>query len=491
MRLFAAAPLLLAAGCITPSIVAAGGSRTLDVGEFPPGTEAVALEAAPGERLRGVFVPSDPGAPVACLLLGSSASVTDFAGDSHGLLWDLRDLGFATLCVDYRGVGPSGGRRQPRHLPADAAAAYREAVRRAGGEERVLLRGVSIGTLAAASLLDAGARPGATTLVAPVRAETVATNYMRWVWPDLAASFVSPFVRRPLEVDLLSAIAKAPPSTIVFVGEGDELLPAAEVGLLAEAARRSGIPMVSLEDSGHLATALAGYSVRPEEAELLCVRFPDAPDVKGRVRAALAAAGPGAAPAPGDEAWSKLERTCAQFRIDPPALALALALEPGIDAGDPAVRYWLRSVAIGGAPELPLEAWRALVDLDDPNGALDPRELAHWASLARSLPRLEGPDRPERIARRAADPRFAERATWYTPLRVDRGRFPGVSAFQSVRLDGPLPLGAPARLSLPPEEARRQLVRIALKAARIPDRLRDGALEVYAEGRWRPLAAGG
>jgi alpha-beta hydrolase superfamily lysophospholipase len=144
--------LLAALGSTAPPALLAAGFPRLEVGEtnFPPGTEAVELPV-PGGLLRGAFVPSDPGAPVVLHLLESMGSVT--YGTHHALgypvLWELRDRGFASLMIDYRGVGASEGWRSPRNVREDAQAMFAEARRRTGGRShRVVLRGASFGTLA-------------------------------------------------------------------------------------------------------------------------------------------------------------------------------------------------------------------------------------------------------------------------------------------------------------------------------------------------------
>jgi hypothetical protein len=101
---------------------------------FPAGTEKVSVELAGGERLRGVFVPSDPGAPVVLHLLESSGSITSpfwFAGYGS-LLADLADLGFASLALDYRGRRDrrAGSRSRPRLRVARARLPRHRGVRR-------------------------------------------------------------------------------------------------------------------------------------------------------------------------------------------------------------------------------------------------------------------------------------------------------------------------------------------------------------------------
>jgi pimeloyl-ACP methyl ester carboxylesterase len=434
--------------------------------------------------MRGVFVPSDEGAPVALLLLGSSASVTDLTTSGNGILWDLRDRGIASLCLDYRGVGPSGGRRSPRNLVADARTAFAEAARRAGGAERVFVRGVSIGTLAAASLMLAGERPGAIALAAPVRAETIARNYSDWRYADVVGLLLAPFLRKPVPVDILRALELAP--ALVMIGERDPLLGEEEKALVAGATERGGGRVVALEGAGHMAAAFAAYGVRPEEAELLRLQFPDAPRRSARIRAAEAVS-----PfPPGGAERVRLARQAAFLRVEPPELSAALALSPSLDPASTDVRLWLRVFSRTGAPRIPVEAWRRLLDLSDPDGPLDIRELPHLVGTVRWWEEpADSPDYPERLARRAEAEGLGRSATWRIPLEPElRGLF-GDQAFEEAKAGGgKLPARAPARLRLPPDRSLRQAIRLVFRAAGVPDRLRDdGSLDVWSGGAWRPL----
>ncbi len=71
-------------GVFVPPVILASGETTLrmDSARFPPGTELVEIPLPSGEQLRGVFVPSDPGAPVVLHLLESSGSVAYIARSS-------------------------------------------------------------------------------------------------------------------------------------------------------------------------------------------------------------------------------------------------------------------------------------------------------------------------------------------------------------------------------------------------------------------------
>lgn len=173
--------LLSNAGCITPPLLRRAVENRIWLGEFPHGAETVEVPVPDGSKLRGVFVPGDPGAPIVLHFLESGGSV---AKGTHGfpsyqVLCDLRACGFASLLLDYRGNGVSTGVLSPVNLREDAELMWREALRRAGGDAtRVVVRSLSIGALPAASLIDDGAAPRAIFLLAPVRAETAVGHYI-------------------------------------------------------------------------------------------------------------------------------------------------------------------------------------------------------------------------------------------------------------------------------------------------------------------------
>lgn len=71
--------------------------------------------------LRGFFVPADEGAPLVVHFAESGCSGFDgalFRRHYEGLA----HVGFASLAMDYRGVGASEGERAPTRLGEDAAA---------------------------------------------------------------------------------------------------------------------------------------------------------------------------------------------------------------------------------------------------------------------------------------------------------------------------------------------------------------------------------
>lgn len=266
-------PALLLAGCITPPAVFASAADTEVLGAYPAGTESVEVPVEGGGPLRGRFVPAAPGAPVVLVLLGAGDSVGYRGGACPGIAWDLKDRGFGALLLDYRGVGLSGGDRSPSHLRGDALAAYGEAVRRAGGEERVVVRGMSLGTLGAAALLEGGKRPAAVVLVTPVRGETVGSHYAYYAFWDPLAFLAVPFLRSVGDMDLVAAVRACPSPLLVLTGGLDPLVPPDERALIRDACVAAGGRFVLRAGRGHEETYREAERIFPEEAELLAHLF--------------------------------------------------------------------------------------------------------------------------------------------------------------------------------------------------------------------------
>lgn len=222
-----------------------------------------------GVRLRGAFRPAagDVGeAPVVLHLLAASVSTTGGVPTGFGsiglgpTLDALAAEGCATLVLDHRGVGASEGRRDASRLIENGRAMWREAVRRAGGEERVVLRTSSLGSLVVADLLAGGARPAGVILIAPIRASTIVANAARSRTGAFVAGLAAARYRSPAAPDLEVALAAAAPGVpvVLVLGDDDHDLPAAERRLVVEAAAVHGHRVVLLEAS-HEATVLRAW----------------------------------------------------------------------------------------------------------------------------------------------------------------------------------------------------------------------------------------
>ncbi|KAA3611702.1 MAG: hypothetical protein DWQ01_06355 [Planctomycetota bacterium] len=235
--------LVLLPACVAP-VVQEAGTDHLDLGKFGPEAERVEVQTYDQVSLQGVFLPGAGKAPVMLHFLPSEGSVTSgiqgFAGLAETLT-GLQGQGTASLICDYRGVGASGGERDPRCLESDAWFLWQEALQRAGGDPaRVLLRGVSIGTLAVASLLHQGANPGAAVMIAPVRSETIGRHGVHLRHGSVVGFLLSPFLRRPVEVDLVATLERSRVPILILAAEKDPYLPAEELDLVQTAAERGG-----------------------------------------------------------------------------------------------------------------------------------------------------------------------------------------------------------------------------------------------------------
>jgi len=475
--------LALSPACITPPAVVKAGDKVIPLALLPPGTEVVTV-GVERDTISGVFVPAEPGAPVAVHLLGSGGSVT--GSYMTDFLWAMRDRGLASLALDYRGVGPSGGSRSPDHLRADAHAAFAEALRRAGSEDRVVVRGTSLGTLAAASLLEDGDHPAAVVLFAPVRGETVAKNWLYENWWDVFAFPVSLLARHTSDVHLVPALEACREPLLVFFPRKDVFLPPDETELVANAVKAAGGSVVRDAAGTHLGVAALSFGVPARESELYEKLFPGLPDVPARVAEATAGVPEGVLD---DASRHALEAIVARWRLDPPALAAALAVA-GEERPDAYVVDWLRGFPRGRLDGLPFGALAALVDFRDPAGPLEPRELfgMKLAVQAEFAGRTPSPEEIEELARKGG---WGRRANYETPLPKGMEEFSVFATSSQTVVPGEdPPKDAPARLRLPEEESLRQADRLMLKAAGIPDRVTPGGgLEAYVDGGWRAVDA--
>ena len=265
--------LIFCVGCYTPNLLDETSPTLpqLDIHSFGSNVEAVDLPVENEESMRGVFVNAGEGAPVVLHFLGGGDTLTAYKKVAGKMVWigdavlALLDLGFSSLILDYRGVGRSNGKQNSQQLPIDAHVAWEEAVLRAGGDgRRVVLRAISLGTLAAASLLEEGAKPGAIILIAPLRADTVTTNWIRVRRSSIAAFFGKIFLRKPLAVEMETAISQTHGLLTIIFGMRDELLPSSEQKLLRVAARKAGALIID-RDQSHLPLVRDAYHLLPEE----------------------------------------------------------------------------------------------------------------------------------------------------------------------------------------------------------------------------------
>lgn len=261
----------LAGSCLAPPALLKATPIPWDqaMALYPPGTELGIVRDHDGRGLATFHVPARPDSPLVLHLLDSSGSIAGAGSDFGVLAWQLRELGFASLFVDYTGVGLSAGERSVDNLGGDAELAWKRALTLVNGDEsRLLVRGISIGTVAAAQLLERGARPRAMLWIAPVRPATVVPRFARefhgfFAW--LAASVLFRPVARlePAEVITASCVP-----VHVLGSSRDALLSRDEREELERAALGSG---GSWHDTfaDHVFLGVRARRLAPEELALL------------------------------------------------------------------------------------------------------------------------------------------------------------------------------------------------------------------------------
>ncbi len=467
-----------------------------------------------------LFVHAELGWPAAPFRrrVGFTAFGVDLADELEGrelpLSWslvdELADLGFSTLIVDYGGIGASTGERTPALLAQDTRAIWDAALERVNGEShRIVLRGTSLGTVAVATLLEGGARPGGVVLVAPVRGETVVGHFARWTDRPWTERLALPFLSSVTDADLVSAIEDFGGPLHVVVPEVDALLPAEERALLQAAGTRPAATWAVFE-RGHESLALAGHALLPGERDLYAradqepivtsARLDQALAVDGVARTSLADSD-----SPSHAGLGELLATRATLS---PAVAAALALEAqGFERAE-RIAPWLLRVPASRFEGLDLVAAQALLDLDDPDGGFDSNGIAALATLLSrtdpaALPALTeamdhvfGSGLSVGMTMSGLSSQVKQVVDGETVFAVDFER-------HGVRIDQPAALAAylvglalraeteefhaehpgPTRLST--EVARRRAVRRLLFGLGVPNRIDgEGRLEAWREGTW-------
>jgi hypothetical protein len=504
-----------------PALLASTSGIETSVRSYPPGSELVELPIEEDVALRGAFVPSDPGAPVVLHFVESSGTVgvcsAQWWGENasvtaqpraRSVYFQLRHLGFASLAVDYEGVGRSDGERSVRKLKRDAMAAWDEAVRRAGGRpDRVILRGTSIGTLAVSHLLEAGCRPAGVVLTAPVLSDTVIWHFgvatRGRLFTTVATLLLEDLGVPPVD----ESLASHPVPTYAWLIRGDELLADADVTRLQRGVASCGGVVRQDENprgedgmlffatpslNHHVQGALMSRTVVPGEAAFLAELFPDAPLAAARVAAGRAGlpADLAARLPPDSEAGRRLDRLLGRRLGDDPVLAawVALSIPDEVEA------LGLLNVVT----ELP-EAWRrsggeqalaTRLDTGDPDGPLPLAPLVRLGVQLAVHDRASAPHTVDQLLDMALGVGVPH---WDPPVKH------GLNTFASGTL---IPSPFNVRDDLwdvvsEPEGvddlvAARRLLRVMFRAAGIEEQLvrqADGShrLEVCDGGAWRVL----
>jgi alpha/beta superfamily hydrolase len=517
--------------CYTPPAIQPVGDRRwkLEESKFPSDTSAVSIEVEPGVFLRGIHVPSDAGAPLIVHFQPSGSSVTR-SSPMQSQYRELSQRGYASLVVDYRGVGLCDGEVSPGHVAADAAACYAHALELVGGrEDRLLLRGTSVGSLAIGSLIEQGRRPAGIVLFAPVLGESVAVRFGYAKYSKLLVTLARPFLYSVTDVDLVEALRRCPSPLLVFGSVDDELLSEAEWDAITAAVEEAGGTVATsaftdfprFEDGGlrfHVGVSAASVMLQAEEQDWLRQRFPAVPPLDARVAALRAAASPEALAALAAEADAADRlRALALLRHEPADVLLAAVLEIQ-DVAE--AEILLDDDLLEVLPEVKnpcrgrtFEELRWLLRLEDPSGPLPLRAImlcrtvllrheldqeattrADWpvedlVALARTL---EGESDGARIlAPTAAGPAVPPRRRLFQ--LPDPGQLViHTSEGASATLLEALRVALAGEEVFGPAERHRRLIRVLLKGAGYADRVVTGpdgaaALEFLDGGVWTRL----
>lgn len=192
-----------------------GREITATPAEIDLAYEDLALTTSDGVRLHGWYVPA-PGAHTTVLFFHGNAGNV---GHRLATLQFLHDLGLATLIIDYRGFGRSGGEPSEAGTYRDAEAAWDYLVETRGTDPgRVVIFGRSLGSAVAAHLA-ARHRPGALVLES---AFTSVPELAARIYPYLPARWISRF--RYATADYA---ARTDCPLLVIHSRDDELVPIA------------------------------------------------------------------------------------------------------------------------------------------------------------------------------------------------------------------------------------------------------------------------
>jgi hypothetical protein len=186
--------------------------------------EEVALEAEDGVRLHAWWWDAGPDAPAVLLLHGNAGHI----GHRIPLAAGLVERGVSVLLLDYRGYGRSEGRPSEAGVRRDAEAGLRLAIERAGGAERVVVFGRSLGGVLAAGLAAESQVAGAILEAAFTSLEGIASA----VYPYLPAVL---FRRLRGRFDALAALGRVRAPVLVVHGTRDRIVPPAMGRALVEA----------------------------------------------------------------------------------------------------------------------------------------------------------------------------------------------------------------------------------------------------------------
>ena len=206
---------------------------------FPGRAPDHALDGALAERfpqLRGVSIATPDGAVLAGRLLTRAAGARNaplvlyFGGNAdlsgEFLLYAPEELpGYSIAALDFRGYGESTGVPSEASLKADALLAY-DRLTQAGGADRVIVMGRSLGTALAAHVA-ANREAAALVLVTPFDSIR-AVGQERHPFVPVGLLLKNPF-------DVLPDAARITVPTLVLIAAGDTTVPPEHARRLADA----------------------------------------------------------------------------------------------------------------------------------------------------------------------------------------------------------------------------------------------------------------
>jgi len=242
--------LLVLAGCIGVPIHGRTNQKPL----APDFAAAVPYEwvEVPTERddtkLHGIW--ADNGGPPVLLLYGSNMGIRGV----RQFIEMLHDGGYSVLCCDYRGTGFSTGRWwTSRYLDDDALALWNW-LRKEKGEPGGVV-GVSIGSVAAAKLLEAEHPPAAVVLDRPVDPKTVIPRFMGAGLGPISAFISRLLVHPKVDVKMARHLERARTDGLLVLPEFDMYCTPGDAAKMT--AKKAPSVTVVTVPGGHLSSHLA------------------------------------------------------------------------------------------------------------------------------------------------------------------------------------------------------------------------------------------
>lgn len=201
-----------------------------------PGSEAVTIMTADGERLAAWYVPPARGQPVTLFLHGQGGRLAVQTNRWRRL----RETGLGVLAISYRGYPGSTGSPTEAGLSLDARAAY-DWLRQRHAARDIIVHGHSLGSGVAVRLASE-VEVGAVVLEAPFTAAVdVATE--RFPWLPVSLLMLDQFRSRDL-------IAKVKAPVLILHGDRDSIIPISHSERLFELAHEPKV-FVRMHGSEH------------------------------------------------------------------------------------------------------------------------------------------------------------------------------------------------------------------------------------------------